>query len=101
MAMTYGDAFASIIGRAYGQHTYTFISTRTIEGTQANFVFSLLSIAIVWFIMSPPSLTTWDIAAGAVIGATVSAMLEAISPWGTDNLSVPIGVSFFLDFLGF
>ncbi|CAG8549039.1 10875_t:CDS:2 [Paraglomus occultum] len=101
MAMTYGDAFAAIIGRLYGHRKLSFIPDRTIEGIQANFLFTFFSIFLVWNIMSPPGLDIWNIIAGAGVGAVVSAILETISLWGTDNLTVPIGVSFCLDLLGF
>jgi len=101
MAMTFGDASAAIFGRFYGRRKLSFIPNRTIEGIQANFLFTFLSIILVWRIMSPPGLDIWNIIAGAGIGAVTSAILETISLWGTDNLTVPIGVSFCLDLLGF
>jgi len=37
---------------------------------------------------------------GALVAAIVGTLLEAISPLGTDNLTVPIGVALVLFFLG-
>ncbi|CAG8627096.1 10772_t:CDS:2 [Ambispora leptoticha] len=106
MAMTYGDAFAAIIGKRYGKHEYQVIgdgdNRRTLEGSQANFIASFLAVSITWMIMSPPELNNyWDIIFGSIIAAVASTAFEAISPRGTDNLTVPIGVSFTLSWLGY
>ncbi|CAH1771438.1 14921_t:CDS:2, partial [Entrophospora sp. SA101] len=98
MAMTFGDAFASIIGKRYGKRYYHVVTARserrTIEGSLANFVTTAIAILFFWSIMSPPTLlnSTWNYITGALIGATASTLLEAISPMGTDNISVPLGV---------
>ncbi|KAG9300293.1 hypothetical protein G9A89_011366 [Geosiphon pyriformis] len=106
MAMTYGDAFAAIIGKKYGRHGYLLIgdesNRRTIEGSQANFIASFLAISIVWWIMSPPALGGFgNLILGAMVGAVANTGLEAISTYGSDNLIAPIGVSFVLSWLGF
>ncbi|CAJ0757349.1 7951_t:CDS:2 [Entrophospora sp. SA101] len=107
MAMTFGDAFASIIGKRYGKRYYHVVTARserrTIEGSLANFVTTAIAILFFWSIMSPPTLlnSTWNYITGALIGATASTLLEAISPMGTDNISVPLGVSFILSILNY
>jgi phytol kinase len=96
MAMTFGDAFASIIGRKYGVHRYQVVGFReqkTIEGSLANFVVTMISVPFFWYIMSPPTLTTRNYFTGALISASASTLFEAISPFGSDNLTVPIGVA--------
>jgi len=99
MAMTWGDAFSAIIGRRFGKHSYTlFGSKRTIEGSLAGFIFTLVSVAITLYILSPLSISLVMI--GALVAAIVGTLLEAISPLGTDNLTVPIGVALVLFFLG-
>jgi phytol kinase len=103
MAMTWGDAFATIIGKRFGKHSYAIPGggghKRTLEGSLAGFVFSFVAVAITLAILSSLSLPI--ILLAAFIMALVATLLEAISPWGTDNLTVPIGVSILLFWLGF
>jgi len=89
MAMTWGDAFASIIGLRWGRRKYQiFGRTRSLEGSAAMFAFSFASIMITLMAMtalgSPASLLY------AFVLAAFATAVEALSPWGIDNLTVPI-----------
>ncbi len=92
MAMTWGDAWASIIGRAFGKHPY-FIGRhrRSAEGSLAMFGFSFVAISLVLAIGSGRDLAT--VLALGLILATLATFLEAISLHGIDNLLVPIGTA--------
>src|SRR5216683_1732331 len=94
---------ATIIGKRFGKHSYAIPGggghKRTLEGSLAGFVFSFVAVAITLAILSSLSLPI--ILLAAFIMALVATLLEAISPWGTDNLTVPIGVSILLFWLGF
>jgi dolichol kinase len=106
MAMTWGDAAASIVGKRWGKHPYiTFGHTRTWEGTLAMAIFAFLSIALTLTILtgstlSPNSVpvTQLNVIALALIGSLVATASESLSPAGTDNLSVPLvtGLTLFL-----
>ena len=102
MAMTWGDAFASIIGKRFGKHSYTVPGSkghkRTLEGSLACFVFTFVAVAITLAIVSSLSLPL--ILLGGLFAAIVGTLLEAISPRGSDNLTVPIGVSIVLFWFG-
>ena len=92
MAMTWGDAFAAIVGRAWGSHPY-FIRRhrRSFEGSFAMFGFSFVSMGIV---MAVGSGLDWPTVLGlSLILATIATFLEAIALSGLDNLLVPIGTS--------
>ncbi len=93
MAMTWGDAFASIVGRAIGKHVY-YIGQhrRSYEGSLAMFGFSFSSILVVLTFMNT-GLDGFKIFAFALLLATLATFLEAISLHGIDNLLVPIGTS--------
>jgi phytol kinase len=103
MAMTWGDALASIIGKRFGRHSYSVLGNgghkRTLEGSLACFVFTFIAVAITLAILSSLSLPL--ILLAALIAALVGTFLEAVSPSGVDNLTVPIGVSIALFWLGF
>jgi dolichol kinase len=98
MAMTWGDAMASIVGRRFGQHRYTvFGSTRSYEGSVAMLLASGTAMFLTIMLVpgsslspltQPPSPATGLLAAGS--GALVATLAEALSPSGTDNLSVPL-----------
>jgi dolichol kinase len=98
MAMTLGDAFANIVGRRWGKHTYTVWGhTRSWEGTAAMAVTGLAGIVLTLAFLpgsalSPNSIPLSGI--GVVIvslaGTAAAAISEALSPKGTDNLSVPL-----------
>jgi phytol kinase len=98
MAMTIGDALASIIGVRWGKHTYTsFGHTRSWEGSAAMAVASLLCILLTLLLvpgstLSPNSapLSAPLLAASVVAGTLVATVAEGLSPAGTDNLSVPL-----------
>jgi phytol kinase len=90
MPMTWGDALAAIVGRRIGQHRYTIAgSTRSLEGSAAMFLAGWVATFVPLVLMSAgviAPITAAGIAAVTALGATV---VEAVSPWGMDNLTVP------------
>jgi dolichol kinase len=98
MAMTLGDALASIVGTRWGEHSYiTFGHRRTWEGTKTMAIFSFLSIFVTLWLLpgSPLSPLSVPLDVRAVLGLSLAGTLvattaEALSPAGTDNLSVPL-----------
>jgi phytol kinase len=98
MAMTWGDALASIVGKRFGRHRYRVAgSTRSYEGSAAMFVASALSMFLTILLVpgSPlgpltPALSLGPALLAAVVAALVATLAEAISPAGADNLSVPL-----------
>ncbi len=107
MAMTWGDAAAALVGRAIGRHPYYIYrpgvgGLRSLEGSLAMFAFSFLSIAATLLIFaadfsSNTLLTVFGIALLAAICATI---IEAVTPLGLDNLSVPLLTAALLAMLG-
>ncbi|MFN6461188.1 MAG: diacylglycerol/polyprenol kinase family protein [Nostoc sp. DedVER02] len=98
MAMTWGDALAALIGRRFGQHKYQVgNSVRSWEGSAAMFVASAVAIFLVLLLLPGSSLTPlarpltleWALLT-TVITATFATLAEAVSPHGTDNISVPL-----------
>jgi dolichol kinase len=98
MAMTWGDALASLIGRRWGRHRYTIGgSTRSWEGSAAMFLASSLTIFATLrsmpgsrFAPQAAPLPLDAALAAALVSALVATTAEAVSPAGTDNLSVPL-----------
>jgi phytol kinase len=98
MAMTWGDALASLVGETWGKRTYTvFGHTRTLEGSAAMALSTfIVALLVLLFLpgsqLSPHSIPlTMPAALLAALVATFTATgAEAISPAGSDNLSVPL-----------
>jgi phytol kinase len=95
MPMTWGDALAALAGERFGKHRYTVLGqTRSLEGSATMFVVSALAT---WIALGA-SLLTAVIAVVTALGAT---LVEAASPWGIDNLTVPAISALILALLSF
>ena len=88
MTMTWGDAMASIVGQRWGKRRLPGVLRRkSWEGSAAMLAASSVSVLI--------ALVGFGVAGGqaavyALITASVAALLEALTPWGLDNLTVPL-----------
>lgn len=107
MAMTWGDAAAALIGRAMGRHPYRVWRVgvgggRSLEGSLAMFAFAFISIAATLFVLShqlssaDPLFILWI----SLLAAVCAALIEAATPFGVDNLSVPLLTAALLAMLG-
>ena len=77
--MGFGDGLAAIAGRGPGRHRYRVFSDKSAEGSIA-MLLSSLAIALVFTPLGWLSIPV----------AIASAAIEAISPPGYDNLTVPL-----------
>ncbi len=89
MAMTWGDAMAAVVGRAFGKRGYSLWGKRkTWLGSLAFLSWSTLAITLTLRFLGhyvPPT------AFGhGLLAALAGAVVEALSPRGTDNLTVPL-----------
>ncbi|MCY4060282.1 MAG: phosphatidate cytidylyltransferase, partial [Gammaproteobacteria bacterium] len=92
LTMALGDAAAALFGKRYGTRRYTILGhSRTMEGSMAMFLVTAVVIAVVLNTMAGYS---WHpaVAFGLVTG-TAAAGIEAVCPFGSDNLFVPIGTA--------
>ncbi len=98
MAMTLGDGFAAIFGRGLGKHFYhVFGNDKSIIGSAAMFIFGGFGIWLVLAFVPASPLAPFSLPVApaeattfAFIGAAVATAVEAVSPRGLDNLSVPL-----------
>lgn len=88
MPMTWGDALAAVAGRRIGKHRYTILgNTRSLEGSAVMFAASWVATLIPLVLIGQVGLlTAMGVAAATALAAT---LVEAVSPWGIDNLTVP------------
>jgi phytol kinase len=90
MPLTWGDGLAPVIGAAYGKRIYRIhTSTRTLEGSLgfivAGFVFTWLAL---WVMPGLPEISPAAAVLPALIIMAVTTLIEAVSIWGLDNLTV-------------
>ena len=90
MPLTWGDGIASIVGRTYGRHAYTVLGhRRTLQGSAAFFGAGLLFTWLaLWLVPGPPQTSPAPalVVAFVIMGSTT--LVEAVSLWGLDNLTV-------------
>jgi phytol kinase len=106
MGMTWGDAFASLVGKRWGKNRYeVFGHARSWQGSAAMAVFTFASVALTLWLLPVSALSPNSIplSFGNVLFLTslatgVATLSEALSPAGTDNLSVPLltGLALFI-----
>lgn len=101
MALTWGDALAALVGRRYGQHTYRVgHSIRSLEGSITLFV---VACVVIWgalqflpassFAPTAAPFSATQIGIATILGALAATLIEAVSPHGTDNLSIPLATA--------
>jgi len=89
LVMTWGDGLAALIGKRFGQHHYE------IWGMQKSWEGSL-TMALVTYIVSSLILlavqgNVWQTWVVSFVVAAFATGLEAVSIFGIDNLTVPLG----------
>jgi phytol kinase len=94
MPLTWGDGLAPVVGGAYGRRPYTVslgghTTVRTLEGSVgffiACFLFTWLAL---WVVPGPPEIIAQSAFLPALTITVGSTLIEAISLWGIDNLTI-------------
>ena len=90
MPLTWGDGLAPVVGRAYGRSPYTiYTSTRTLEGSAGFFVFCFVFTWLaLWLMPGLPEITPGTALLPALVITFATTLVEAISIWGLDNLTI-------------
>lgn len=91
MPLTWGDGMAPVFGRTYGRnHTYTVLGhTRSLQGSAAFFIMGSLFIWLaLWSLNGQPDLSPTAAILPALVISGATAVVEAVSGWGLDNLTV-------------
>jgi len=103
--MMWGDGVGDLIGRRWGKHKYEIVkgAQRSLEGSLGVFVFGFIGalVAIMFFGVLVPqvpwnrvvawecSLDIFSIIMLSLIAAALGTLIEAISPRGFDNITIP------------
>jgi len=83
--MGYGDGCAALIGTKFKLKEFIFFkNTKTVLGSITMFIISFIAISILTLCFNQFSLLN------VLIVSAVATIIEAVSPFGLDNLAVPI-----------
>lgn len=91
LPMAFGDAAASLVGQKMGRHQFNIFSKKSIEGTTAMFTITFVSVTLsllLFFYLCPFSTSILLLASLGV--AALATAIEALTPKGLDNLTVPL-----------
>jgi phytol kinase len=91
-----GDAIGEPVGTRFGKHVYRVRSlssvpaTRSVEGSAAVFVMSAMALAVAAAVSPEIGLSGGSGAAKVLAIGAASAVVEAVSPHGWDNLTMQV-----------
>jgi len=96
LIMGYGDGVAALVGERYGTHHFTlFGQTKSAEGVAAMFAASFAVVLLVTAAGSGVSHPAAELLFTAAATAAFASLIEAVTPFGIDNFTVPILTSLF------
>ena len=103
MPLTWGDGIAPVVGAAWGKRLYRIhTSTRSLEGSAgffvAGFVFTWLAL---WLMPGLPDISPAAALLPALVIMAVTTLIEAVSIWGLDNLTITAAAILILSFWPF
>jgi phytol kinase len=89
--MAYGDSAAALVGQRMGRRKYRLVTEKSLEGSLAMFIASFLIL----FVSSLYFSNFYSFSVGGKLlsflaVSVVVTVVEAISPRGLDNISVPL-----------
>jgi len=90
MPMTWGDALAAVVGRRWGRRRFLVPGgARSLEGSLTFFLVAWVVTALPLALLPGSQFAGGDALWAALEVAAATALVEAVSPWGVDNLTVP------------
>lgn len=92
LVLCWGDAAGALVGRRFGRTQYSvWDHQRSLEGSAAMFSASLLAIVAAFVVFGAP--LSSGVVVAALITAGLATAVEAVCPWGLDNLLIPATVA--------
>jgi phytol kinase len=94
LTMAFGDAGASIVGRAYGKNNTYFVhdEPRSYAGSLTMFGTTFILTIIIFTIFGGSlgiTVRIFTLLAAGFLIAGIATIIEALSLWGSDNITVP------------
>jgi phytol kinase len=91
LAMAWGDGLAAIVGQKWGRHPYKILgNSKSLEGTVTLLVVSYVITTIILYITHGNLPIVWFV---GIPVAIVAVILESISQFGIDNITLPLGAA--------
>jgi phytol kinase len=88
--MAYGDGLASVVGKRWGKREYKLAAEKSLEGSAAMFLFSLVGLVCgLAFFSVFYHFAVFSKTEAVLAAAVVATAAEGLSPMGFDNLTVP------------
>lgn len=92
MLLGLADAAAALVGKRFKGMSYVIYGhTKTVAGSSAFFVVAAIVMTITMF-LSPVDISTVRVWQAIILIPLITTIVENVSPWGSDNLTVPITV---------
>ncbi len=89
LVMTWGDGLAAVVGQRFGRHPYKiFGNQKSWEGSLA---MAMASLVVSLVVLGLTTGFTPAVVGTAVVVAIAATLLETLSFYGLDNLTVPLG----------
>lgn len=89
LVMTWGDGLAALVGQNFGRHPYKiFGNQKSWEGSLA---MATASLVVGLLVLGPTAGFTLAVVGTAGVVAIAATLLETLSFYGLDNLTVPLG----------
>lgn len=90
LIMTWGDGLAGLVGRAWGRHPYELAGMA--KSWEGSLTMAGVSGGITLLLLGGMGAGPWVSLLGIAVSVGIfAALLESFSPWGIDNLTVPLG----------
>jgi phytol kinase len=91
LVMAWGDGLAAIVGQKWGRHPYKILgNSKSVEGTATLLLVSYIITTIILYIAHGNLPIVWLV---GIPVAIVAVILESISQFGLDNISLPLGAA--------
>jgi phytol kinase len=91
LVMAWGDGLAAIIGQKWGRNPYQILgNSKSLEGTATLLLVSYIVTTVVLYITHGNLLYVWLVGMPVAI---VAVILESISQFGIDNITLPLGAA--------
>jgi dolichol kinase len=88
--LAFADPAASLVGARWGQRKLALAGGRTLEGSLAFLVVAAIAVGVVAVCSGGAGVIPWRMGVGC---GAVGAIVEAWTPAGWDNLTIPIAVA--------
>lgn len=91
LIMCWGDGLAALVGQRWGRHGYEVLGEK--KSWEGSLTMAIASALVVLVVLGGLQGITWSLAIIALGVAIAATGLEAVSKYGIDNLTVPIGAA--------